>query len=855
MLDADYLYCPIRGQLNVRERAKDGLRFTEEKCRIDSIRYLLGKGYPRENFSIETTLLQLGHKGRNSFRVDFSIYDEPSQEVNRLPVAERSSRIKLVGEVKRDNADATAAKAQQVLPAIKLLDDFGALGVYWDDIEQRFFYRTLEKKTAVIHEAPISKIPRWGEHVSSTQLTYADLVTPKELLRLFDQIEVELHPHVADKAKRYAILLQLLLVKIHDENRHIRIPDQPLDLQDLSEEAITQAVVTSRMNEMLGKALQHYQRHLPEPIGTKFVAPPEALRRATKILAPVNLLRSQKEVIQAFYMKFAKNLYKWDLAQYFTPNEVIDFIVDITNPQYGEHVKDPACGSADFLVSAFREGRHQSPEFAECIWGSDNSDQAVQVSVLNMLLNGDGKTHIVKEDSLETYTAQARTFDVVLCNPPFGVKIVEKRFEVLRKFDMGYSWRTDNEGVLQRSDDALDKQETGILFAELCVQSVKPGGRVGLILPNGYLGNAGGNYLALREWLLRHARIAGVVGFPRFTFKKSGADVSASVVFLERRERPLTRASDSDDYRFFVGMVENVGWRAGDKLGVVMHRRNQETGALILDTDNNPIVESDFAQLTEHFLRCAAGDKFSWLREGREVNFTGGQGWSVDMRAIARSPRKVLDPKRLCEKFVRLQDRIKAYPHFKLGDVLEEVKGARQKKEPSEVFQYVEIQNIGIGVYDYEEVRGWALPSRAQLRATTGDIFIASIWSSAGKWFMAGGDTKSIVVTSGCTRLRVKKGKEELLPDVVAGLSSEAFRVQMRGYSTGSDGLAQILGIDLLSIVLPRIEDSVARSKMNDVVIRLRNAEATIERAIGVVCEPLPNWPVLPARKEHWSLV
>lgn len=855
MLDADYLYCPIRGQLNVRERAKDGLRFTEEKCRIDSIRYLLGKGYPRDNFSIETTLLQLGHKGRNSFRVDFSIYDEPCREVGRLPVAERASRIKLVGEVKRDNATATAAKAQQVLPAIKLLDDFEAFGVYWDDVEQRFFYRTMDKKKSIIHEAPISKIPRWGQSVASTQLTYADLETPKELLKLFDQIEIELHPHVADKAKRYAILLQLLLVKIHDENRHIRSPTDLLDLQDLSEEAIADKAVAVRMNAMLGKALQHYQHHLPEPIGEKFLAPPEALRRATKILAPVNLLRSQKEVIQAFYMKFAKNLYKWDLAQYFTPNEVIDFIVDITNPQYGEHIKDPACGSADFLVSAFREGRNQSPEFAECIWGADNSDQAVQVSVLNMLLNGDGKTNIVKEDSLEVYGPQSSSFDVVLCNPPFGVKIVEKRFEVLRKFDMGYSWKVDGDGVLQRTDDPLDKQETGILFAELCVRTVKPGGRVGLILPNGYLGNAGNNYLALREWLLRHTRVAGVVGFPRFTFKKSGADVSASVVFLERRETPLVRAADSDDYRFFVGMVENVGWRAGDKLGVVMHKRNQETGALILDEANNPVVESDFEQMTAQFLRCAAGDRFAWLREGKGVDFGRAQGWSVRMRSVARSPRKILDPKRLCEKFVRLQDRIRAVEHFKLGDVLEEVRSPRQKKEASSIFHYVEIQNIDIGAYDYEEVRGWALPSRAQLRAAPGDIFVASIWSSAGKWFMAGGDTKDLIVTNGCTRLRVKEGCEDYLPDIVAGLSSEAFRVQMRGYSTGSDGLAEISAVDLLSIVLPRIVDAAAREQMNDVVKRLKRAEVTLQRTVGIACGPLPHWPKVATRKDHWILV
>ena len=130
---------------------------------------------------------------------------------------------------------------------------------------------------------------------------------------------------------------------------------------------------------------------------------------------------------------------------------------------------------------------------------------------------------------------------------------------------MGHDWSCEAGGRLVETDKIRKGQQTGILFAELCVRLAQPGGRVGIILPNGYLGNRGTEYVALREWLLRHGRIVGIVAFPRFTFKKSGADVSASAVFLERRQRPLTSALESTDYHFFVGLVESVGWRVGDK--------------------------------------------------------------------------------------------------------------------------------------------------------------------------------------------------------------------------------------------------------------------------------------------------
>jgi type I restriction enzyme M protein len=131
MVEAAFLHCPIRGQLSVHQRAQDGLKFTEEKCRIDALRYLLQRGYPADHFQIETTLLRFGHRGRNSFRVDFSVYSEPFDDIRRLPFEERVDFIKLVSEIKRSNDDATLAKATQVRPALNLLPDLTALGVYW----------------------------------------------------------------------------------------------------------------------------------------------------------------------------------------------------------------------------------------------------------------------------------------------------------------------------------------------------------------------------------------------------------------------------------------------------------------------------------------------------------------------------------------------------------------------------------------------------------------------------------------------------------------------------------------------------------------------------------------------------
>lgn len=854
MAEASLLHCPIRGGLRVSQRAADHLTFTEEKQRIDAIRYLIQRRYPRENFAVETTLFKLGNAGRNAFRTDFAIYDRPFDDIRGLPLDQRLEHLRLLAEIKRDNSTAQEAKATQVIGALRHVPDMDALGVYWDDIEQRFFYRRIDGKKSTMHEAPIGKIPAWGSNIESTRLTYEDLEPTKDLVRIFDAIEDAIHTYVVDKSERYTLIQQLLLLKIHDENTHRinRRRVSPLDFQDFTVEAVADREVQRLMNEALAKAAAHYNQYLPagKQIEAKFKCSAEVLRNATKILAPIDILGSKVQVIQQFYMKFAKSLYKWDLAQYFTPHEVIDFIVELVNPRPGEHIYDPACGSADFLISAFRRAGTASDP---CVWGADNSEQAVQISILNMVLNGDGKTQIDNQDSLSSLTKQSRQFSAVLCNPPFGTKIVERRFEVLRKFDMGHKWTRTADGV-DKSDEVRSAQQTGILFAELCVRLTKPGGRIGIILPNGYLGNRGVEYVALREWLLRNCRLVGIVAFPRFTFKKSGADVSASVVVLERRKNQLKTAKDSSDYAFFSGNIESVGWRAGDKKAVPLYLKDQRTGELILDEENEPRLDADFDMMLNEFLRSPAVDYFSWSVEDRDIP-QGPQTGGIDIAEITNLSDLNLDPKRHSGKFIETRSAIKSMKFFRLGDVLEVVPSPRKKIEPANIYKYVEIERVGTGEYDYNELRGWQLPSRARLSAKPGDIFIPHVWGCAGKWFIAAGDCRDLIVTNGCTRLRLKEGKEDILPDLVVGLSSESFCVQMRGYATGSDGLAEISDDDLFEIVLPKALKATAREKVQRQLAPILAGESTFSKFAKLIIDDSDNFPVPPPRKSHCSLV
>lgn len=858
------LVCPIRGRLKAKARSKDGLTPSEERFRVEAIRHLIACGYPKENIRVEAVLKRFGNAGRNSFRCDLVVLDVP---VHSIPdaVDDILAHAVVLGEVKRDNAEARNAKDYQVRPMLDFARRDDCVALYWDDVEQRVFWTRRSKGIKSAHEGPLADLPGFGEKPGAVHLTFATIDPDKPLLAVFERIEDILHSSSISPSKRFAIMLQLLLAKLYDEHQHEPTPDEALTLQDFIALDVDAATALTAVNTLLGKAVQHYTAFLPEPVAATLSIAPVTLLEVMRVLAPIKIVSMEQNVIQDFYMYFAKHIYKWDLAQYFTPTTVTDFIVDILNPQWGERINDPACGSADFLTAAFRRGHGQGwRDYASSIWGSDISPEAVQVAVLNMILNGDGKTNIRLEDSLAEVWSNAGSYDVVICNPPFGSKIVERNASTLANFDLAHVWEQADNGIWNATAALLDKQETGFLFAETCVRLLRPGGRLALVVPNGYLGNRSARFLILREWLLRHCKVSVIVGLPRFTFKSSGADVSASVLFCEKRDEPLAQAKDSAEYEFAVEIIDRVGWITGNKRADLVYRRDLADGTLLLDDNGQPMLESDFGSAIHALRSSDAVMDFPWLVAGpaTQEHDDPDAGWTVSISAITADPFLTLDPKRHSRKHNQVREQIIAKPHFRLGDVVDflpERMSADDKRVSgvaSEVYKYVEIADVEVGAYRWTLRRGWDLPQRGRHFAEMGDIYVGAIWGSARKWFMVGRAVDGLVVTNGMHRIRVKSSKEDLLLDLVAGLCSEAYGVQMRAMARGSDGLAEIAPEDAAEVVLPKISNETVRAELEPFISQLTSGFTTVEAKVSSLMQAgrLPI-PVPPKRPDHTSIV
>jgi type I restriction enzyme M protein len=854
MVSSLKLVCPIRGELKAPAKSADGLTPSEEARRIEAINFLLSKGYPKDHVKVEATIKRFGSQGRNSFRADLAVLDAPIASLPAGDVDALLDHAVLLGEVKRDNRRASQAKATQVQPLLDFAHREDCIALYWDDTEQRVFWNERQAgKKRVPHEAPASTLPTFGNKIAVKQLTLTDITPTDSLLGAFRRIEDILHGSALDPEQRYGVLLQLLLAKLYDEHSHETKPSAPLGIQDYKALETRPDAALKAINSVLAKAVQYYGKYLPQSVPKRLPLKAETLFAVLEILAPLQITASSQQVMQSFYMYFAKHLYKWDLAQFFTPITVTDFIATALSPSFGEHIKDPACGSADFLTSAYRIGSKVDSNYGQSIWGADNSRNAVQVAVLNMLLNGDGKSNIALEDSLEELRTHENQFDLVICNPPFGTQITDSRADVLRNFDLGYEWTDEPDGP-QKTSRLRRKQQVGILFAELCVRQARPGGRIAIILPNGYLGNRSILYQSLREWLLRHCRVASICSFPRFTFKTSGADVSASVLFLERRRKPLKSARSARPYPVHIGTIESVGWRLGDKKAKPIYLRDPNDGSYVLNEHGQYILHTDFDRILSEMRSSPAARTFKWLARGVSRS-KERRGWSVNSALISKDPTLCLDPKRWSEKAFVLRSELTNNPHWQLGDLVEFLPQGKANWEEARTYRYVELDDITAGIYRWTTLRGWQLPDRARHRAQKGDIFLGSVWGSVQKWMIAGGDTANLIVTNGCHRVRMRKGKEKYLADLAAALSTEAYATQMRAMARGSDGLAEVHKQDAAAVIIPRLRPSVRQELQAFVDQLLKGYTGVHAKVEELIASRKLDTPVPPKRSSHSVLV
>nr|YP_009518929.1 hypothetical protein [Boodleopsis pusilla]AYC64800.1 hypothetical protein [Boodleopsis pusilla] len=741
------LNCPVRGKLNIKET--DNLdEFTEEYRRIECVRFLLDKGYPKENIDFEREIIKYGHSGRNSLRADIVVYNVSKSNINQNKI----NNIILVAEIKKKSKNKENAINYQLKPAFNQLKNC-LYGIYWDDENRIFFTKENE------YENNILKLPFYGEKFESKLLCFNDLKEISNSQKLLEFIEQKIHNLGAtNKDFRYKEIFKIFLSKFYDETKNKNKKYLDFQLLNLEKDSELKKRITSLYNE----AFIYYSSNTPIKLETSFNLPANILKECVFLLQDYSLIKTNQLVLQEFFMYFAPILLRKELDQYYTPQQVVDFMVENIEISPTSTFIDPCGGSGDFLTGVIHKAFIKN---IENINGNihywDISQDASNIASLNMILSGDGRSHIEVIDSLEEYQFKNNHFSVCITNPPFGTNTKwEKSIKTMEKYDLG------------KRQGKPFKQELGILFIERCINLLNKDGILSIILPNGYLTNPSLKYI--REFLIAHGRIVGIISLPEGVFKKSNAGGFTTILFFKKEKM-------QGDYNIFIDVVNKIGFNPTRKNAPKIFKRD-DNGDFVLDENNNKIIDNDLIVIQDKLKKfCFNNNIFGMERKNLSINYC-----FTNLNTFIKDNNLIFCPKRYNSTYKSLISTIKNNNYA----TLENIKGLVEnetsfEKELSKKYIYLETKNLFNGIYKKDNIlRGWELPNRAKIGLQKYDILISKIWGCFSKFCIILEDNKNLVATNGFYRIRIKNEVDRL--NFYSFLFTDTYKKQMECLSTGT---------------------------------------------------------------------
>ncbi|MCX6030892.1 MAG: N-6 DNA methylase [Chloroflexi bacterium] len=302
---------------------------------------------------------------------------------------------------------------------------------------------------------------------------------------------------------------------------------------------------------------------------------PETLKMFLKVIDEFSYDHSER-LGDAFEYLLSVLGSQGDAGQFRTPRHIIDFMVAVVDPKKTETVLDPACGTAGFLISSYKHilrantdatgNRTLTPDekgrLAQNFRGYDISPDMVRLSLVNLYLHGFADPHIYEYDTLTSQDRWNDYADVILANPPF---------------------MSPKGGIKPHNRFSVQSKRSEVLFVDYMAEHLTPGGRAGIIVPEGIIFQSQTAYKDLRKMLVDTALVA-VVSLPAGVFNPYSG-VKTSILILDK-----SLAKKTKTIAFF--KVENDGF------GLGAQRR---------EIDKNDLPQAQ-AEIAEYLRRLRAGE-------------------------------------------------------------------------------------------------------------------------------------------------------------------------------------------------------------------------------------------------------
>lgn len=514
---------------------------TEEKVRAEVLtKYVLEYEYPLKNIKIEVPVKRgSGDKDKN--RADIIIYTNEKHTKDYIVIETKTKEFKDIKEAK-DQAISYAKYRSAEYAVGTNGKDF--ITVHLTPQEDR----TIEALPKYGGDSPKWKYKRDGEFNDIKPMDTDKLET---LLK-------EIHDYLWNGGKRnpaeaFNEFSKIVFTKIMDEKVDELSPNytEYYQFQKDRDESIDEL-------ETRIKGLYNLHKEKDKNVfDDQLILDANEINFLVGKLEQYNLNGTDLDIKGKIFQNFFANFFKGDAGQYFTPMNIVRFIVNLFDLQSTDLVIDPSCGSGGFLLQSLAQMQEKSKvlkdpvkrhkfwhSFAEHnLYGIEISGSISRTAKMNMIIHDDGHTNVITHDGLDRFENfqkkntefKENSFNYIFTNPPFGSNIKDEKpyFSTYEKFANSNVDFIDELIDNKKSSD-LKNQKSEILFIERYYQFLKPEkGIIAMVLPDGILTNSSMQYV--RDYIIEKFKVLASFSLPQHTFSNYGAGVKSSILVLQKK--------------------------------------------------------------------------------------------------------------------------------------------------------------------------------------------------------------------------------------------------------------------------------------------------------------------------------
>ena len=474
--------------------------------------------------------------------------------------------------------------------------------------------------------------------------------------------------------------------------------------------------------------------------------------------------------------------FRGELGQFFTPRQVVNYMIEVLDIKEGEAVCDPCCGSGGFLIRAFeyvqdaidrdiqrqidkvKKSNYSASEkqkriaklLQECdkniagsrygklckdyFFGVDANVRMARTAKMNMIMHGDGHVGVYLHDGLlDVKNVTSGRFDVVLINPPYGVHVDRTAKDENGKYVFG--------------EYKVSQSAAELLFVERVINLLRPGGRAGLVLPEGLFTNA--NLKSFRKLIEGRALLLDITSMPPTVFLASGANVKPNLLFI----RKLTEDEQKQhDLNYSMSVVK------------VSENELEAVAPLVREfMKGNHISESESIRIIDR------GEMIDWA-----------------VAPLFAAPKVNFNTK---------------YPTVRLSDILTQSEEKIQIQDDV-LYNRITVRLNGKGITLRDCVKGAEIGTKRQFVVHTGQLVVSKIDGKSGAMAIVPEEFDGAIVTSDFPVFNINKNR--VLPDyLLLVICHPAVLQRITSTTSGSTGRRRMSVPRFLSmqIALPSLSE------------------------------------------------